>query len=181
MTVTIDDFLGWVADCTEDDIAAAVADYSIHNPPMLRTELQRDPAEECEYPLPDDYLFRIRFEGCELLPDYYIAAGKVVFSEKPACDAITLWYAAAHLPNANREYPLMGDDEAQIIVLKLRSIVAGKDDDGATEYKIGDVSIKGGARKLASSLQSQYEAAVARKIGSVGLRSRYTTVETAQL
>ncbi len=177
--VTIDDLLAMVDGATEADVNQAVADYSSNNPVVVRGEAQRSAEDSRVYPLPADFGFLIRLDDKAVLPGYYIAAGEIAFNTPPYRDTVTFTYAARHVANAQREYPLMADDEAHIIALKLKAIVAGNSYDGVSEYKIGDVTVKGGSGKLIDSLQEQYEKAVAVYIGAVGMRSAYSETELA--
>ena len=172
MSKTIQDLIDFVPDATEDDVKAAVSSYSRLCSMYAVTELTRSETDDKAYPLPSDFLFKIKVVGDDL-PGHYVAGGEVKFTVRPTQDEIALQYGAGHTLDESDEYPLMTDEDAQIIALKLKAIVAGKNDDGVSEYKIGDVQVKGGAAKRVETLEKQYLAAVKAKIGAVGMRSRY--------
>ena len=180
MTVIIDDLLAMVTDSTEADVNAAVADYSSKNPPLVYGEVTRSATDDKSYPLPANFGFLIRLDDDKTaLPTYFLTGNEIRFTARPYADTIGLWYGARHVANDQREYPLMADDETHIIALKLKAIVASRDYDGVSEYKIGDVSVKGGSGKLIDSLNKQYEKAVAVYIGAVGMKSAYSETKLA--
>ena len=180
MTVTIDTLLAMVDGATEADVNAAVADYSSKNPPLVYGEVTRSATDDKSYPLPADFGFLIRLDDDKTaLPTYFLTGNEIRFTARPYAGVIGVWYGARHIANDQREYPLMADDETHIIALRLKAIVVGNSYDGVSEYKIGDVQVKGGAAKLVDSLNEQYEKAVAVYIGAVGMRSAYSETELA--
>jgi hypothetical protein len=93
-----------------------------------------------------------------------------------------LWYAAGHVLDSNSAYPDMVEDDARIALLLAQSLAltlkANAAADEAWNYSIGPESVNktvlaAAIRGQAEALRTQYEEAVVRRIGSVGVRADY--------
>lgn len=97
-----------------------------------------------------------------------------------------LWYAAGHVLNVNGAYPDMEYEDAAMVMLKAQAlalraqafslVTSGTGD--IVEYAIGDERVKKGSpvtslQAMASSLESEYLAAIRQANGTVGSRARY--------
>lgn len=180
MTVTIQSLQALVTGATEDDVLAAVADYSTRNPLTLYAEISRSQEDDQVYDLPADFLFTIKVE--ESVPKNFVLNNQLRFITRPSNDTLHIWYAGKHVANQSDEFENMADDEAHIIALKLKAIVLRNTPvDGKSiglRYRQGDVEVdtKGmpaARQKELETIEDEYLAAIKARIGQIGVRSEY--------
>jgi hypothetical protein len=186
----------------EQAVKDAVADYSRRRPMQKVTELAITNGT-ADYTLPNDFLFVIKLEdmwspdgvlvtNAGLVPvsstyeEYYTLAGlTMTFHPTPTyTTSRTLRYAAAHVLNNSDAYVNMTDDDVRILIHKAKALVLSLQARSAAisgemaEYQIGDERVKrvpaSESLKTAAAFEGDdYEKALEKAIGPVGMRSHY--------
>lgn len=175
---------------------------------MLKRATLNVVANTAAYTLPADFLKAARMDGIlsngdtvsqpggKLLPlgvstqqeRYTIAGRTLTFYPTPSYTLDRfLWYKAGYVL-VDGEYADMGDDVADIVMLKARSaalrfLANAKVPDG-WKYQYGDVMVDksnqaSGLSNLAKSLDDEFDKQVADFIGPLGVSSRYDLAERA--
>lgn len=185
-------------------IMDAAADYS-ERKPLEKTTTLSIVSGTASYDLPADFLRLISLESATatdgtlisdagLIPvsdtfkEYYtIAGGQITFIPTPQYTTTKrLWYGAAYLLNDDEIYADLGREGERLVMLKAQAIAlqiqANKVAQEAWQYAIGDERVNKeklaeALSKRAKEMSDQYEAAIEKQAGQVGMRSYYGLTE----
>lgn len=178
----------------------AIADYGERKPPE-KAALLSIVSGTASYDLPADFARFIRLEEATatdgvlvtdagLIPvsesfreSYTIAGGRITFVPTPQYTTTKrLWYAAAYLPDDDGVYADLGKEARRLVLLKAKAIAlqfqADRAAQEAWQYAIGDERVNKEKlsdtfAKRAKEAGDEYEGAIEKQIGQIGLRSYY--------